>query len=206
MPSKAYARSVAEATAHHAKSKTYSGKFLRPHKPVLVDLVSRLKITSALDYGCGKGSQYTWVDPSDGKTIEQAFGFQVAKFDPAWPPFATEPQGEFDLVICTHVLGSIPLEDLDWVLAKLYGAARKAVYIAEKIGDVGKTALSAPDQRPVGWSPLRWLAKLNSFAEKGAQSGIVTIASFRELVGAESITARWTWAGDGWRGKIGPGA
>ncbi len=165
MPSAAYHRAVAEATAHHASSKTYSGKLMRPHKPVLSEIIDRLDIESALDYGCGKGRQYDWIDPEDGKTLEQAWGFSVAKHDPCWPAFVAEPVGKFDLVICTHVLGSIPLEDLDWALARIFGFANKAVYFAEKIGEIKKTAISVPG-RPTDWLPNQWLQAVTPHARK----------------------------------------
>lgn len=176
-PSAAYDRALLESTRHHASQKTFSGKFLRPHKPFLLDLIQRRRIKSALDYGAGKGAQYTWVDPEDGKTLEQAFGFEVAKFDPAYPPFAAEPVGAFDLVICTHTLGSIPVQDLDWVIARLYSLATKAVYIAEKIGPVKKTVFSRPDEHPIGWTPEQWMERITPFAR--ARGGIETHVSFR---------------------------
>lgn len=157
MPSESYRRALAEAIEHHASNKTYSGKFLRPHKPLLTDLVKRLGVSSILDYGAGKGSQYVWVDPADGLTLEQAWGCEVTKYDPAWPPFATEPVGTFDLVICTHVLGSIPVVDLDWAFKRIFGFATKAVYFAEKLGPIKKTAISAPDERPTDWSAEQWI-------------------------------------------------
>lgn len=163
MPSAAYHRAIAEATVHHAASKTYSGKLMRPHKPALTEIVNRLGIESALDYGCGKAAQYEWVDHVDGKRLEQIWGFPVTKYDPACLPFAAEPVGKFDLVICTHVLGSIPLEDMDWALARIIGFANKAVYFAEKIGPVKKTALSVAG-RPTDWSPEEWLRAVSPHA------------------------------------------
>lgn len=197
MPSEAYRRALAEATAHHAKSKTYSGKFLRPHKPFLLDLAANLDLHSALDWGCGKGAQYTWVDPSDGKTLEQALGFAVAKYDPAWPPFATERPGPYDLVICTHVLGSIPTADLSWVLGRIYGAARKAVFIAEKIGPVHKQVISAQDEHPIGWDSERWRDELAPYA---SFYGVDTHLSFR-MRGPDTDGVhvhRYRWADRRW--------
>lgn len=165
MPSSAYDRALADATAHHARSKTYSGKFLRPHKPFLSDLVKRLQVASILDYGAGKGSQYEWVDPADGLTLEQAWGCDVTKYDPAWPPFAAEPRGKFDLVICTHVLGSIPIADQDWFFRRLFGLATKAVYLAEKVGPIKKQVFSTPAQMPLEWEPMRWLDAVKPYAE-----------------------------------------
>lgn len=157
MPSEAYNRRLKEATAHHASSKTYSGSFLRPHKPFLSELISRLNVTSLLDYGCGKGEQYRWIDPNDGCTLEQAWGFEVTKFDPAWPPYSTEPAGQFDLVICTHVLGGIPIVDQSWVVERLFAHARKAVFIGEKIGKIKKRVHGDRDGMLDAVSAIEWI-------------------------------------------------
>lgn len=155
-PSGAYRRALGEASRHHAAAKTYSGRLLRPHKRWLGELIARLEIRSALDYGCGKGEQYRWVDPADGKTLESAWGFEVAKFDPAWPPYAAEPEGQFDLVICTHVLGGIPLSDHPWVIERLFAHARKAVFIAEKIGPIRKKVHGDRAGLANSWSAIEW--------------------------------------------------
>lgn len=169
-PSAAYRRALAEAQRHHAASKTYSGRFLRPHKPWLSDLIARLGIESALDYGCGKGEQYAWVDPEDGKTLEQAWGFEVTKHDPAWAPFAEIPQGQFDLVICTHVLGGIPLIDHPWVLARLFGFARKAVFIAEKIGPIKKAVHGDRAGMANGWTGIEWCDTIAPHRRPGVET------------------------------------
>jgi hypothetical protein len=156
-PSADYDRALAEATAHHARSKTYSGRFLRPLKPYIVGLSERLGCASALDFGAGKGEQYRWIDPADGLSIEGALGFPVTKYDPAWPPFAAEPVGQFDLVICTYVLGCIPLADLGWVMERIYSHATRAVLFAERVGAVKKKVISAHESHPIGWSADNWL-------------------------------------------------
>lgn len=137
-PSKAYQVALAESIRHHESSKTYSGSLARPHAPALRQIVTKLGCRSVLDYGAGKGRQWEWVDPATGMTLEQEWGFQVDKYDPAWPPFATEPTGSYDLVICTHTLGAIPAQDLDWVLDRIYGLANLGVYFAEQIAAVKK--------------------------------------------------------------------
>lgn len=196
MPSAAYAKGLAEATAHHARSKTYSGKFLRPHKPFLLGLIAEHAITSALDYGAGKGAQYAWVDPDDGQTLEQAFGFEVVKYDPAWPPYAAEQYGIFDLVLCTHTLGSIPIEDQAWVLDRLYGQASKVVYVAEKLGPKRKQVFSDPGAYPQDWSRDQWLEALSAHAREANGRGIATIASFRTRGETEGVQVqRLIWTG-----------
>lgn len=188
-PSEAYLRALGEAQRHHARSKTYSGRFLRPHKPFLSDLIKRLGIESAIDYGCGKGGQYEWVDPDDGKTLEQAWGFAVAKFDPAWPPYAAEPQGQFDLVICTHVLGGIPLADHQWVIPRLFEMGTKAVFIAEKIGPIHKKVHADRAGMVDGWTRERWASHLRGFMGAGCGRTEIHLSTL-ERVGDEKITTR----------------
>lgn len=165
-----YHKALEEARAHHASSKTYSGKFLRPHAPFIRELICRLRAGSVLDYGCGKGAQYTWVshggDASipEGQTIEHYWGVKVTKYDPAYPPFALEPVGKFDLVICTHVLGSIPIADLPVIVRRIFNYAREAVYFAEKIGEVRKQVFSEPDKFPRNWNAEIWARFLSTFA------------------------------------------
>lgn len=160
-----YLRSLAEARAHHAASKTYSGKFLRPHAPHIKNIIDAFGAKTILDVGCGKGAQYTWVShgeeasiPKD-MTLEQYWGASVYKFDPAWPPFEVPPPRgrQFDVVLCTHVLGSVPVIDLEWFLHDLFDRARYAVYIAEKIGPISKQVFSDAAEMPHGWSTMDWV-------------------------------------------------
>jgi hypothetical protein len=167
-PSPAYLRALEECRAHHAGSKTFSGMFLRPHARAILALIDRFGCRSALDYGAGKGEQYAWVSDGSnasgvpaGQTLEQFWRIRVQKYDPAWPPFAQEPTAQHDLVLCTHTLGSIPVSDLGWVIDRIYGLARSAVYIAEKLGDVKKTLLSVPSAHPMSWSAAQWLEVLD---------------------------------------------
>lgn len=200
MKSEHYDAALAEAQALHESSKVYSGSFLRPHKPFLTGIIKRLGITSALDYGCGKGVQYEWVDPEDGLTLEQAWGFDIFKFDPAWPPFAEPPPEDqkFDLVLCTHTLGAIPTLDHAWVLDRIVGHASKAVYIAEKLGPVKKKLSS--DHRPIEWTAERWREHLTPHAITAYQRGIEFWFSVRHprVEDEGVIVERWVWRA-GWR-------
>lgn len=179
-PSPEYSRRLEEAKLHHATSKTFSGKFLRPHAPFIKEIAERLHCRTILDYGCGKGAQYDWrnADPTGsipvGMTIEEYWGIPVRRYDPAWPPYAKEPVGKFDLVICTHVLGSIPIVDLPWAIKRLYSLARKALYVAEKIGPVGKEVHGDRDGLPNGWKRKDWESVLWRFWHDGPEVTLAT--------------------------------
>lgn len=155
MPSSAYFAALEDSKAIHM-GKSFTGKFLRPHAPFIKEIIDRLGCKTVLDYGCGKGEQYTWVMPLHGCTIEQWWGVQVAKYDPAYPPFAKEPEGRFDLVICTQTLRTIPLEDRAWVIDRLYSLANKALYVSERLGSARKSSGEAG----AAWERADWIAAL----------------------------------------------
>lgn len=187
--SEAYKRALLEARKHHATSKTYSGKFLRPHALFLKEIIDRLDCQSLLDYGCGKGAQYEWVShggdasiPQDMKILEYWSSDRPIErhcnlylYDPAWPPFERPPSPgmKFDLVICTHALGSIPLEDLGWVMQELIDRSTKALYIAEKIGPVGKQVFSEAEEMP-RWTAQQWEELILARPDPGIEITLAT--------------------------------
>jgi hypothetical protein len=190
MPTESYYRAITEAEQHHLGNKTYSGKFLRPHAPAIKEIIQRLGCESILDYGCGKGKQYEWRANEDGQaipkgqTLEEYWGVPVRKYDPAYPPLAQVPVGRFDLVICTHVVGSVPRADLRWFREGLERYALKAIYYAEKLGPVGKQVFSEPHLMPRDWTREEWAQALRPTARTSLEVWLAT----REDRNGEIIT------------------
>lgn len=205
-PSGAYLKALEDSKEIH-KGKSFTGKFLRPHAPFIREIIDRLDCHTALDYGCGKGQQYEWVMPRRDLTLEQWWGVSVTKYDPAYPPFATEPIGKFDLVICTHTLGAIPAGDLRWVIDRLYSLARKAIYISERCGAPRKQ-LGDNSLRPSEWTPEQWQRALGraSDIEVTLATRVIDelggkITSHRRFSGWEWQPVKWpdgvTWMNHG---------
>ncbi len=141
-PSADYERALEMSKEQHRESKTFSGKFIRPYRGQIKAIIERLDCRSMIDYGCGKGLQYEWTDP-EGRTLEQYWGMEVVKYDPAHPKFEQEPSAPADIVVCSHVLSIIPLPDIEWVVDRIYALANKAVFIVTGINSAPKKARKA---------------------------------------------------------------
>lgn len=157
MPSEAYKQALEATKRNHARQKTFSGRFLVRYLDDIREFIRAYNVRTVLDYGCGRGVQW-----EDG-TLEAGLGVTVTKYDPGVPAFSKEPEGKFDLVICTQVLGSIPVEDLRWVIGRLYGYATGCVYVGERLGPVRKrihAGLAEDGLMPHGWTHAQWKAAL----------------------------------------------
>jgi hypothetical protein len=158
MVSEVYARALADSKMHHQTSKTFSGSLAFPHAAAIKELVEKHEATSILDYGCGKGLQYQGEN-----SLEAYWGVPVTKYDPAVPDFAALPTmpEDWDIIICTHSLGCVPVQDMPDVVDWMYRHARKAVYIGEFIGPVKKRIFrDDPTEFAYDWSVNKWATAL----------------------------------------------
>jgi hypothetical protein len=124
-PSARYSELVAIYSAMHVdQPNVYVGKSLIDQIPHIRRLVDKTGAKTILDYGSGKGLVHR-----DGSVARQMNVDSVRCYDPAVSEHSTFPRGEkFDGVISTDALEHVPEADLPWVLAEMFGAARKFVF------------------------------------------------------------------------------
>lgn len=96
-------------------------------------LIEETGALSILDYGCGKGEQYSRAVqipdvPGEQWIVDFWQVDSVACYDPGHEPYSALPQGTFDGVVCTDVLEHCPEQDLPWIVGDLFGYARKFVF------------------------------------------------------------------------------
>lgn len=137
-----YKKSVKLGTQFQQENKSWAGYDVIKYQKKIKDLVVRYGAKTILDYGCGKGLQYTEPLPygaepgtelptDQWQTFDQYLGVKVFKYDPCVKGLNRKPpkNKKFDGVICTQVLNSIPDDDMTWVREMLEQHAGKFCFI-----------------------------------------------------------------------------
>ena len=115
---------IEEYKKYHAELNTnYPGNNLKPQLHHIKDLVKDTKAESLLDFGCGKGLQYTKYNHHED------LGIMPALYDPAVPEYDTLPDGPFDGIISTDVMEHIPKEQIPETFDKIFSRANKFVFL-----------------------------------------------------------------------------
>ena len=112
----------------HEGKKTFAGNTLFVYSKPLKEILSFFKPDSLLDYGCGKGAQYT-----SRKAHEEFNCPMPTLYDPCYEPFERKPTGTFAGVICVDVLEHVPEEDLDNIIKDIFAYTESFVFIGISI-------------------------------------------------------------------------
>ena len=109
------------------KQMYYTGDMLFPNLEYIVKLIELTQAKSLLDFGCGKGKQYSgWGE----LTAHITLGMMPALYDPGVKEFEKMPDGKFDGVYSTDVMEHIPKEELPETLELIFSKANKFVFLA----------------------------------------------------------------------------
>lgn len=109
----------------HSGGEWFPGKSTLPHGKKISPLISETKAVTLLDYGCGKGMQY-----SKWNVQKNWGGIMPTLYDPGVEEFSNKPVGKFDGVINIDVLEHIEEIDLDATLSEIFSYSNKFVYLA----------------------------------------------------------------------------
>lgn len=105
---------------------SFRGLSILQHRKQIAKLARRIGARTLLDYGCGAGEAYSAPHKlHHDLLISRA---KVTLYDPAFPKYAREPRGKFDLVLCSDVLEHVPEDQVDAFVENLFSHAEKAVW------------------------------------------------------------------------------
>ena len=114
---------IAQYRAMHESQKMFRGSSIKGHIEAIQDLVAHHKPTSLLDYGCGKGAQY-----SEWRVQDAWGGLTPACYDPGVPGIDAKPTGRFDGVLCTDVMEHVPPESVEAVFGEAIAYGEKFAF------------------------------------------------------------------------------
>jgi len=111
---------IAQYKEYHRDKKKYRGDNLAPQIHHILELIQMTQATTLLDYGCGKGKQWT----------NNILPVTPTLYDPAVPEHENKPNGQFDGVISTDVMEHIPEEQIPQVFQEISQYATRFVFLA----------------------------------------------------------------------------
>lgn len=109
---------------YHSSPEKYPGISFKNGYDHITQLIQETGSTSVLDYGCGKGTQYTQ------KKYHEVWNIGMPSlYDPAVPEFETLPDQVFDGIYSTDVMEHIPEEVIPEVFDWIFNHAEKFVFL-----------------------------------------------------------------------------
>jgi len=111
---------IAQYKEYHKDNKKYRGDNLAPQIHHILELIQMTQSTTLLDYGCGKGNQWT----------NNILPVTPTLYDPAVPEHENKPTGTFDGVISTDVMEHIPEEQIPQIFQEISQYATRFVFLA----------------------------------------------------------------------------
>ena len=132
-PSQEYHDLIDSYKVLHQEEGKFKGISLVPLVPTLMSLIKENDCKTLLDYGCGKAIPY---DKDRCKEVDLRHPIQKLcdlksfdLYDPAYEKYATLPDKEYDIVVCTDVLEHIAEQDIDYVLTEILSRSKKIVFL-----------------------------------------------------------------------------
>jgi hypothetical protein len=122
----------------------------RLYVAIVQHLITQLKTTSVLDYGCGKG------------TLGKHLAIPIKAYDPAIPGKEQTP-APADLVVCTDVLEHIEPECLDAVLSDLARCTLRYGYFTINTQPALKVYADGRNTHLIQEGQEWWITKLSPF-------------------------------------------
>jgi hypothetical protein len=150
---------IDEYKEYHKDPQKYPGASFHKELPHIKSLMNEVKPKTILDFGCGKGKQYSALNLH----LQLPKFEKLVLYDPAVPQFSKRPDKEnFDLIYSTDVMEHIPEWDIPNIFDYIFKHA-KSVYLAIHTGPAFAVLPNGENahctQKPIEW----WEEKIKPY-------------------------------------------
>ena len=112
------------------------------------------KITSLLDYGCGKGGLLNALSDSKKR------GIIVDGYDPAVPEYSDEPSHKYDIITCIDVLEHLSRDNLRCTLEKISHLTTKYFFFCIDLVPASKKLVDGRNAHTLIAPPEWWCQQI----------------------------------------------
>ena len=162
----------------------YNGKSTLIFAKLIKEIITKNKIITMLDYGCGKGFFYKNPSNENGlqiTSLENYWGIDIDLYDPCFEENSyLDEKKSYDLVICIDVLEHIPTDDINWVLEKLLTKAKKYLFINVACHPAIALLPNGKNAHVNIQTPKWWHEKILNFQDKLKNIKVVCVCTIKE--------------------------
>lgn len=178
----------------HEDPLTFPGISIKRYVKYITQLIAQTKTETLLDFGCGKGEQYSSAKLKKewGELPNEIWGITPTLYDPAVKKYKKFPKGKFDGVICTDVMEHIPEESVIDVLNQMISKVKPDGFlflsIATYKGNSEAYRLPNGEKCHITVYPQKWwLQKINT-----ANTTVMKYVRicFNELIGGKKVISK----------------
>ena len=139
---------IEEYKLYHKTPRGRGDSYEKCHKNIS-ELVNSTNSKTLLDFGCGRGEQYSI------QNLHESWGYMPELYDPAVKGIDRLPTGKFDGIYSTDVMEHIPEKVIPDVLDYIYSHANKFVYLGICTAPA-KAILSNGENAHCTVKPIEW--------------------------------------------------
>lgn len=156
----------------HKHPQRFRGVSTEKHVANIKFLIEETQSKSLLDFGCGKGQQYT-----KQRIHKQWGGIKPTLYDPGVPSYEELPFGMWDGVICIDVLEHVPESAILDVLFDIISRARKFIFINVSTRRAGINLPNGENAHCTIKEHKWWENKISNMKQKIDSSAIIFLES-----------------------------
>lgn len=147
----------AEYLRFHKLPKKFDGHSTYEFKDMIYNIIKVTRSKTILDYGSGKGIQYT------KQHLDLYWGVEAECYEPYYEPYNKLPDKRFDGVICVEVLEHVPEERLEVLFTNIFSRAEKFVFFTICMITGGTFFTTGENVHITIKSKEWWIEKINKY-------------------------------------------